>query len=75
MNSCQVFNSLISDKLVLHMWTHSDVKNFLCSECGKKFKQPAQLRNHQVSVHKTDGDEVLHILDNVRNSALNINTK
>lgn len=36
-------------KLEIHAKIHSDQRQFMCSECGKAFKQAVQLKNHCVS--------------------------
>lgn len=38
-----------------HMMIHSDVKPFLCSDCGKSFRQLSQLKNHE-ACHKLPDD-------------------
>ena len=40
--------------LKFHIKTHSDQRTCLCDECGKGFKNMKQLRNHKVSVVRTN---------------------
>lgn len=35
-------------KLLTHMRVHSENREFECPDCGKRFKQSSQLRNHRV---------------------------
>ena len=42
-----------SELLKFHVKTHSDVRSFLCDQCGKGFKNIKQLRNHKVIIQVT----------------------
>lgn len=44
------------EHLLKHMAIHNDERPFLCSECGKAFKQITQLINHEVSHKKNEGN-------------------
>lgn len=35
-------------KLTIHLKIHSDDKEFACPDCGRRFKQASQMRNHRV---------------------------
>ena len=35
-------------KMDLHKVVHREERPYACRECGRGFKQPAQLRNHEV---------------------------
>ncbi|XP_030765570.1 zinc finger protein 492-like isoform X2 [Sitophilus oryzae] len=48
---CNTMKSYSTVNILKHMVIHSDEKPFLCSECGKAFKQWNQLKNHEV-IHK-----------------------
>ncbi|CAH0546038.1 unnamed protein product [Brassicogethes aeneus] len=48
---CNDFKTVNTAILKAHMAIHNDEKPFLCSECGKSFKQISQLKNHEVT-HK-----------------------
>lgn len=57
--SCPICNNYKSNselRMVSHMAIHSDEKPFICSFCGKSFKQLNQLRNHEI-YHKNP-DEI-----------------
>lgn len=47
-NVCEVcgFRADGSDKLKAHMTSHSDAKNFVCTECGARYKNKASLFQH-----------------------------
>ncbi|XP_012274482.1 zinc finger protein 93 [Orussus abietinus] len=45
---CKAYKSATMVKLLTHMRVHSESREFECTECGKCFKQPSQLRNHRV---------------------------
>ncbi|XP_049779502.1 zinc finger protein 569-like [Schistocerca cancellata] len=53
---CKKYRTAVITRMVAHMQTHGEVRSFHCPDCGKGFKQAAQLRNHRV-IHmnrKTD---------------------
>lgn len=50
-------NISFSDNMLNHMAIHTNEYPFICSRCGKAFKQMNQLRNHQLC-HKTGNEEV-----------------
>ncbi|KAF2895644.1 hypothetical protein ILUMI_10533 [Ignelater luminosus] len=50
---CCVFKASSAARLLRHMEIHEEERPYLCSECGKTFKQSNQLRNHQVLHNKT----------------------
>lgn len=47
-------------------YRHSDVKEFLCSQCGKQFKRKDKLREHQIAKHSE------HAENNKQNSKQNL---
>ncbi|KAF7273587.1 hypothetical protein GWI33_013695 [Rhynchophorus ferrugineus] len=48
---CNTFKSYHAVPILKHMVIHSKEKPFLCSVCGKSFKQWSQLKNHEV-IHR-----------------------
>ncbi|KAH1002781.1 hypothetical protein HUJ04_008837 [Dendroctonus ponderosae] len=52
---CSMFKTYRTVMMFKHMMIHSDVKPFLCSDCGKSFRQLSQLKNHEAS-HKMPDD-------------------
>ncbi|KAG7175338.1 PR domain zinc finger protein 10-like [Homarus americanus] len=42
------------DKLKIHMLSHSDRRDFLCPDCGKRFKRKDKLREHSKRMHSTE---------------------
>merc|ERR1711894_324679 len=42
-------------KLKAHMVKHSDVKEFECNECGKRFKRKDKLKEHAKRMHLSAG--------------------
>ncbi|EFA00438.1 oocyte zinc finger protein XlCOF6 [Tribolium castaneum] len=53
---CNEFKSYSSVRVMNHMAIHNEEKPFVCTSCGKAFKQLNQLRNHEI-IHKAP-DEV-----------------
>ncbi|XP_043285413.1 PR domain zinc finger protein 5-like [Venturia canescens] len=47
-NICKAYKSATMVKLLTHMRVHSENREFECPDCGKRFKQSSQLRNHRV---------------------------
>ncbi|KAK0163188.1 hypothetical protein PV327_006896 [Microctonus hyperodae] len=45
---CNDYKSVTSVKLSTHMRVHSDSRDYECRDCGKRFKQSSQLRNHRI---------------------------
>lgn len=43
------FKTALRAKLEVHVKTHYDERGYLCTECGKTFKQAFQLQNHRVT--------------------------
>ncbi|XP_050739610.1 uncharacterized protein LOC127009982 [Eriocheir sinensis] len=50
---CHTYKTCTQQRLLVHQKIHSDVRDHICTTCGKGFKQLAQLLNHQVA-HITD---------------------
>ncbi|KAL3860759.1 hypothetical protein ACJMK2_010832 [Sinanodonta woodiana] len=46
---CRVFKTDTMSKLLIHKEIHSDERPYTCDQCGKGFKQFAQMKNHQMS--------------------------
>lgn len=49
---CNNFKSNSEYRVMTHMATHKEEKPFICSFCGKSFKQRGQLRSHEL-YHKS----------------------
>ena len=41
----------LSDKLKLHLLSHSTFREFVCERCGKQFKRKDKLRDHVKRLH------------------------
>ncbi|XP_066154943.1 zinc finger protein 58-like isoform X2 [Euwallacea fornicatus] len=52
---CNIYKSYKPVRVLKHMMIHSEDKPYLCADCGKKFKQLAQLKNHE-ALHKIPED-------------------
>ncbi|RZB41556.1 oocyte zinc finger protein XlCOF6 [Asbolus verrucosus] len=49
---CNQFKSNSAVRVINHMAIHNEEKPFICTSCGKRFKQLNQLRNHEL-IHKS----------------------
>lgn len=45
------------DKLKIHMLSHSDRRDFLCPDCGKRFKRKDKLREHAKRMHSAERED------------------
>ncbi|XP_076033378.1 uncharacterized protein LOC143020672 [Oratosquilla oratoria] len=55
---CHTYKTCTNQRLLTHQKIHSQTKDYICTECGKGFRQLAQLLNHVVYHRQKNNEKV-----------------